>query len=317
MAAALIAVTALLAIARDANRPRLAWLSLPFLFYATGVRHNGIMATLPLMVACVLIALPTQSWRRRALAAIALAALIVVGNDRLSLALCNGARVAPTQTNFVHDLVGISRATDEKLLPPTFFTTYPELSEEQLRDFYDPEGSDPIVFQAHIMPTRDREVVGDIRRAWLRAVAHHPRTWLALRGRMMARQLGLGEAGASYTFHSDENQRIDAEHFADWQLGVSWHPSRLHAWLFSRLDRGLQNSVLFHAWIYLAFALVALSWAQRRRRIDALTIALGASIFCYVLPLFVVAPGPDFRYVYWPVMAALLIPARLAALERS
>jgi hypothetical protein len=313
MAAALTATVALLAIARELERPRLAWLCLPLLFYATGVRHNGVSATLPLTVTCALIALPSRRPRWLVAAGgVALGAVIVVANHWLSSALCRGEHVAPIQTNFVHDLVGLSRATGEKLLPPSFFTTYPSLREEQLRALYTPDTSDPIVFQALVVPTQDRRVVGDIRRAWLAAVEHHPRLWLSLRWEMMARQLAIGKAVWS-PYHKDDWQQQDAEREENRALGISWRPSRFHEWLIARLEHGLNNSLFFRGWIYLLVTLAALAWAFRRRRLDLLTMAIAASSLCYLAPLFVVAPGPDFRYVFWPVIASMLIPALTAS----
>jgi hypothetical protein len=309
MAAALAISVALLAIARERAQPRVALLALPALFYATAVRHNGITATLPLIVACLLIALPERKPRWAVLAGgVAIAALFMLLDGWLSLALCHGQKLPPTQSNFLHDLVGISQATGEKVLPPSLSRVYPNLTEEQLRTQYMRESSEPILFTAHAMPTPDRAFVSDLRHAWLHAVAHHPSLWLAQRWTMMARQLGISSAEVWYPYHDDVKEKLDAARPDNVSLGVHWHPSRFHTWLFSLMERGLKDSILFRGWIYLLVAIAALVWAARKRRLDTLAIALGASIFLYVMPLFVIAPVPDFRYVYWPVVAGLLTP---------
>jgi hypothetical protein len=219
------------------------------------------------------------------------------------------------QTNFVHDLAGISRATGETLFPESFLVEYPTADENRLRDAWNAESSDPITFGVWVMPTGNAKVVSDLRRAWLGAVVHHPLTWLGMRGRMMRALLGIG-GPVRYPYHRDEWRDADAAVAKNQPLGVTWSRSRVHALLVAALDGGLANSFCFRGWLYLLAAIALAIFGARSRRLDAISIAMIASLLLYVAPLFLIAPAPDFRYLYWPLLATLLVAASIFTASR-
>jgi hypothetical protein len=66
---------------------------------------------------------------------------------------------------------------------------------------------------------------------------------------------------------------------------------------------------LFAPWPYLLVAVALLLSAalpSRRRGLSALAAAVSASSLALALPLVLLAPSSDFRYLGWCVMAALL-----------
>jgi len=303
MAAALTLAVALLAIARDLRQPAAALWALAALFYATALRHNANTATLPLIIAAVSLLLverqPQPSKRVNIALGVLLAAFLMVLNAGVSNLLTGAKSVAPLQSNFLHDLVGISRATNEPLLPESFQAEYPHADEGKLRSLFRVESSDPIVYDGPVKPTYNRMVVSDLRRAWLKAVLHHPWIWFKHRVRLFQVMIGLTRERVYYPYHS----QIDTN-----DLGLVLHPSALRTVVFGALEHGLSDSLLYRGWAYLLFAIVVFAHALWRRRVDMLVGALFASIFLYLLPFLLLAPAPDFRYIFWPVLGSLLLP---------
>jgi len=81
----------------------------------------------------------------------------------------------------------------------------------------------------------------------------------------------------------------------------------------------LAATPVFAGWMYLllafATAVVAGMLAARGRPLPQAGLALAVALSClaYSLPLTLVAGSVEFRYLAWPVLAALLAPPLLAS----
>ncbi len=129
----------------------------------------------------------------------------------------------------------------------------------------------------------------------------HPRTYLRHRLVMFRTLLGIGSREVVHPYH----WQIDAN-----DLGVVLHRSRLNVAVMEVLGK-IRDTLLFRAWLYLSVLVTLCGGAIARRRATPATLALTASAVCYVVPYFFVSPVADFRYVWWPVLATLMLPFTL------
>ena len=129
--------------------------------------------------------------------------------------------------------------------------------------------------------------------AWLRAVTTHPIAYLQHRAAFMS------------TFLLGDNLTL-------WTLDVE--DPRLYLYTdrpaFMRLrsiDDALKTTPIMRAGTWLLLDLVVLAFAWRRRETSEGAFAIGASgsAAIYVLTFFLVGVAPDFRYVYWTVLAVV------------
>jgi cobalamin synthase len=75
-----------------------------------------------------------------------------------------------------------------------------------------------------------------------------------------------------------------------------------------------------YAWLAIAFVVAAMTTrrlrAGRGDDTDQVALALAGSAIAYTLPYFFVGVAPDYRYLYWTVVATL-VAAILVALPRA
>ena len=137
---------------------------------------------------------------------------------------------------------------------------------------------------------------------WERAIVAHPAVYLGYRTEAVKRLLGVGLRAVCYPFQ--ERSARPNPFVADVP------PGALNRAVMAALE-SMKNGPLFRAWIYAA---LCVAWGVAgRRRVAA--VALAASGILNLVPYYVIAPDCDFRYAWWTVLAALLLP--LVVLGRS
>ncbi len=312
LAAALIFASGLIA-EGIARRRRAALIgAVIVLVHAGGIRHNALLATLPLAVILVR-ALAGDAARLRTLAAGA--AVIMLATVALSFAL-DRTFVVERRTTWpsivLWDLAAISVEVDRLLLPA--FTHGPDLSVAELVETgaFDPT-TNTRLFE------RSRSGIGsglgrgyapeqlrDLRAAWCAAVTAHPLAWLRHRARTY--RLLAGPAGGEphgLTYFSGYTRFADNPETASPPLAPAWHAG------FHTLAERLRAGIGFSAWPALA-ALVAsavLAWPRRRQPVGGFALACAASALAYAGGFFFFAPGAELRYLTWPIVLAPLVLA--------
>jgi hypothetical protein len=283
-------------------RSRSRWLalaSLPFLFYGNAVRPNGLFAMVPLALWAVAVLAPSATRSIQIALGIVLAAALQLSAACVQDHLARGGRSYGFQYTLLYDLSAISVGSGENLLPshsqrgPTIVTL------SRLRQLYTPDNPDPLFFhdEPHLWGTSDPQQVRTTVVRWFGAVMHHPRIYLHHRLEILEGLLGLHSIG--YTFHHG----IDPN-----TLGVSLTPSIWNQRAMRYLD-STAKSPLFRSWVYLMLIVAVVGWmAFRRRWLPPEVVALSASAFCYAIPYALISPSQDFRYLWWPVLVALLLP---------
>jgi hypothetical protein len=289
------------------------WLAPFALFYGAAVRHNGITAVLPLAAWWGWLA--TSAVRRRWRLVVSLAAGVTLtagiwgGVKLVDDALTRQHPLPPLdQAILLHDLIGITGATG-RVYVPDYVLRQPEArSINWLLQLWYPHSLAALFYDpGNLQLTSDPEKLGTLRSAWLHAIADHPRVYLRHHLIMFEYLLGANTPLVHYPFH-DGMVKND--------LGFTFQRTALNRAVMSGLH-ALKNTLFFRGWAYLVAALSLGLGGLLLRRLDAPGLALAASAIGYALPYFSFCPAGDFRYLWWTVVATLLLALTLLANRRA
>jgi hypothetical protein len=297
------------------------------LVYAGCVRHNAPIVVLPFggIAAQALFPLRTRSghprvspgagtrtWRIACGAAMLLLVVSVAlgtGLDRLLAR--ERATVWPSLA--LWDLAAISVASGTMLLPP--FTRGPGLTVGELvtTEAFDP-ASNTFLYQKSHSGVRDGlgepyspDELQGLRRAWISAVAGHPGAYLRhrlntfwlLAGPHRGRSQGVAYFEGRNTYHDNPPLPAPLAPGAQRRLYAT-AATLVPTWCFTALP-------------YLGASLIALIVATLRRATGRVAIAVATSALVYALPLVLLAPGAELRYLTWPIVAGPLALVLAAA----
>jgi hypothetical protein len=279
--------------------------ALPLFFYAGAVRHNGLIAVLPLALYWgVVVAGPgshgfasARLWLRGAVVGSVLFSVLVVGIQLTNGRLTEGRRSHGEQQVLLHDLVRISVATGDMLVPPGD-STWPSNLEEITR--LDASNVGPLYWGSGEVKryrfTGDAAWISKLWASWLEHIPRNLGTYLWHRWTTFRALLGL-EKRVCHPFH----EGIDPN-----SHGIVHHPSMLNRGAMKGLNSAAKTP-LYRGWVYalLLTGLVGWELASRERR-RAELLGLEASGLGYLALYFFVAPVCDFRLLLWPVIAAFV-----------
>jgi hypothetical protein len=309
MLGALLVVTgALCFYVRTAQR---GWLLLMLLmgFYAVGLRHNALPALLPLAVFGVQRFLaqgarsPPTLLRVGAVSALLLAVLWG-GVQAINARVDRHVPLWPVLAEF--DLAALSIARNQVLLPSNIVG--PGMDVPDLRQAFQLWSANTVLLNTRhgirgpTGPDWTPEDLAALRRAWFAAVAAAPVDYLAHR---------LAVSAALFGTHRREWPRdlifVDAELPYRDNPPVAPNTSALHRTLVD-VAENLRDTPVLAAWPYLLIGLVAapFAWLRRAQPSASIALVLLASAAMYALPLFLLAPSAELRYLLWPSVAALI-----------
>ncbi len=204
------------------------------------------------------------------------------------------------------DLAALSVASGTMLLPP--FTRGAALTPAELvaTGAFDPT-SNTLLFQRSRSGVRDglgepysaQQLVA-LRRAWWDAIAAHPRAYVAHRLRTLWLLIGphRGRAQGVAYFEARIAYRDNPP------LPVPVAPGLQHR--VYAVAAKLTPTWWFAGLPYLAASLLALAASARRSPAGRVAVAAAASAIAYALPLVVLAPAAELRYLTWPIVAGPL-----------
>ncbi len=299
-------------------------LALLMLWIACACRHNAITGATPLLLWIVWRSfgeLPRlQSLRSRpvlrAVAALPPALALALGLQALAQLPNHAEGVKRTQAVWsvvaLWDMSAVSLAEGRMVFPPDF--VLPDGTVEHLRPHFTDWSNTTVLMSGKLVPTLAREYsaeqIGELRRAWLRLPLDHPGPYFAHRLRLAELLFGLDPAALP------DHQVLMPGFVA---LGdnppIEQAPNALREALLA-FGRAQTDGPLFWGWLYLLLALAAglaaVPGFLRDRPHAALAGAVAASALTYALPLTFVSGSAEFRYLNWPILAALLAPLLLA-----
>ncbi len=275
------------------NKPRIA-LILILVFYASAVRYGSLAAVAPLLFVFV----ADLASRKTALTVTVLLCLcFVLVNHWMVYSIFGAKEKFLSQIFMSHDILGVYAITGKNYLPEDYLTK-PKLDELMKR--FDHRSSD-FTFYGGFPLHYDSHHVFLLRKYWLSAITQNPAAYLKHRW-ILFRNLLINDEGKEPPFWpvSDPVPKIYSGMPLPLQkekvLGrLVTAPIR---WTFRNYG------FFFYAVTYLLVCSIMLVLSIRKRiRVAA---ALAISSMMYVFSFFPIAPGIQFRYVYWPVIATLL-----------
>ena len=204
--------------------------------------------------------------------------LLVVAVAALNAALVQRRLSLVSQQIFLQDLATVSVATNANQFPD-FFCKRPLECSEALRRKYNEEDIVPILFDHQDFriaesPSEYAALVA----SWLRSVPMHP--WLIAHAHALrwAKLFGIEGSPASTVIYWSAAPPVAADHALSF-----------YEWMFRH-----SGNVIFRGWPYLLVLLVM--WRKK----------VAQSGLIYALALFFIAPAVEFRYLAWPVFAAVI-----------
>ncbi|MFY2762602.1 hypothetical protein [Arenimonas sp. MALMAid1274] len=290
---------------QDLRTPRRAWrvAALSALALACAFRFNALPGALPLLAW-----IAWRQWPRRkvgaAVATLAMAAVMQVFSTAVNHV--PGGRDVPVWPSVaMWDLAAVSIAEDRLLFPPDWVD--PGLTVDDLRrDFVEyvnvpsfASGQLRLNYYYDYTPAQ----FAALRAAWLSLPREHGAAYAAHRARVSQYLLGLRQA-----------EQPDYLVLQPGVIAYKDNPAlarpegRVHGAVQSVLDR-LVDAPVFAPWLYLLAALALLAWHAIRRPPGgprALATMVAGSSLALALPLLLLSPSSDFRYLGWCVLAAWL-----------
>lgn len=277
-------------------------------------RHNSVVAAVPLLVLHFWPQAPNRQlvWTvlARGLVAAVLAVTVTFGTGKvLDSFVLHSTRKHMENEIFLFDLVGISHRINQNLVPGPWSD---DEAKQILTTCYHPMHWDPLSPWGSCHFVFDRLWKSGVWRKgllplWARVVVQHPQEYLAHRVAYLETLLWpqttftMTPNRESFEFGFEENKTFKLVR------GVSVYIDS-HFPLYLMLTDAL--------WIALSLALsmimFLLYFVRPSSDYRALLVALSAAF--YAVPLVVVGPGGDYRYVYWAAGATCI--AALLALQR-
>ncbi len=279
------------------------------LVYGSMVRLNGLAAALPLFLLWW-VARSGGNFRitLRAVGVAISIGVASIGTGMFFDRTLSDERVRTWPVQVLHDLAAISLASNTMHIPA--FARDPALTLDTLRSAYTPYVAVPILLTT---PSLRSGLAGDaysrdecwvLLKAWLGGIAAEPFAYVSHRAKMMHKLLVYPDRTHSYAMASTSVGYKDNPH----SLALTYPAMRLvesldaMAWRFhfSALPYAL---LLFALWLHAAMR--ARSSSPMPPDVYVTCALLSASALMHVLPLGVIAPASDARYVSWPIAAIL------------
>jgi hypothetical protein len=308
MAAALLFAAAVLYRASAAGQrvgAVAATVSLVAIFYATSVRANAPAAAAPVIVYWVLCTFPRLPARAVLRAGIAILVLVIAAGWVIDARVLQAKRMHASQVLEAFDLAAIRCAGGDATIPQAFVRAD---TGGRLCAALDSRDVDLLYFapDSPLQLSTDRSSLRELGREWRRAIVAWPGKYLAHRFRAFTSLLG---------FDVPDVPRL------------LWQPSSVaNAYGFTFTPNAVTGVIgagvaISHAlglynglgWLLLAAAIAVLAWRDRRRDVAAEAV-LAISAITYTLAYFFVALAPDYRYIYWSIVATA-VAAVLAVLR--
>jgi hypothetical protein len=280
------------------NRP---FVTLTALLSATLMRHNAVLAALPLLPAVWSRAFPAWKASRRWIAA-GVSALLLFAAPPLAERALHTRQLCLVCGMAEYDLAGVY--VDD----PTGYSSSvlaPFVSLDELRRVY---RHDTNGFLVSYVPEKKMFELFDSVPEWKAALRHHP--FLVAKNKLLtfSHTLGLWPH-VMYPFHTDIDQAFYNTHGL--KRGGS---ERLYGWLRA-VEESMRNGLLFRGALWLALAIaVGVMGLLRKRR---LAVAVAASGVVYLLSFLPLGSSSDFRYVFWTVLSGFAAAILLSVDEKA
>ena len=308
----------------DRKHSKIAWvLAIICLWYGLAVRHNAIIAVVPLSIWAALISCALWSGRSsdsrlsdvlRACSLVLLLVIAAVGANRL-LTKQGSPRVV--QVILVHDLVGVSLETNRLDLPDYLVEALGSREVSALKPLYTPNdvvGLFCCDTEHRLLPiVGEADKFADLWAKWRSTIPHHLGAYFRHRTRVFESEMGIGRAAVCAPYWSG----IDPN---PWGFAVYSTPLNRRV---MRILSEVSNSLLFRGWFWLALlSAMTIAFSVGSLPGRAAGLLIGLSGLLYVMANFFIGTTCDFRMHWWTVLATfllmlLVIAGKLALADRQ
>ncbi|MCB0331124.1 MAG: hypothetical protein KDD70_15755, partial [Bdellovibrionales bacterium] len=267
--------------------------ALALLFYGVSIRHNAIVAFVPISFWVSLMVIRVDGLKKHEkilkvlLASILQIALMSIGSRYLTSLLVTSQYPNPLHAVFLYDLKAISLRVEKPLLPDYLLETekYPDVG--SIRTTFEPRW----VNSDHSDLPGNEEQAEELKDRWVSVLMDYPLSYLKARWGMYSELLGLARENVCEPFFP--------HHFAV----EDTLQSTLRRSTFSFLD-AIQNSLLFRGWFYvLLLGFICLLSFYFSGLSAGFFVAISG--FLYATTYFSFTHSCSFRYFYWPICAFL------------
>jgi len=299
----------------DRRHSKTAWaLAIVFLWYGLAVRHNGIIAVVPLAIWAALVSGPLWPGRNSdsrlsaALRACSLVVLLLLAAQGANRSLTKPGSPPPVQQILVHDLVGVSLETDRLDLPDYLVDALGSREVSALRPLYSPNEVVPLFCcdtKIRRLPlVAEPDKLSRLWSKWRSTIPCYLGAYFRHRTRVFESEMGIGRAMvcAPYWNRIEENP---------W--GLEFHATPLNRQVMSILS-GVSNSLLFRGWFWVTLiGAVTIAFLLGSSPGRSSGVLIGLSGLLYVAVNFFVGTTCDFRMHWWTVLATFLVALLLIA----
>lgn len=289
-------------LAQDLRSGRRGWRAgaLVALVFACAFRFNALPAALPLLAW-----IGWREWPGRRLR-VAVATLVMAVAVQLGAGALNhvpgGRDMAVWPTVAMWDIAAVSIAEDRVLFPPDWVA--PDLTVADLRRDFQPYVNVPSFHSGQLRLNYyydyTPEQFAQLRAAWLSLPRDHAAAYAAHRATVTAFLFGLRQGD-----HPDSLVLAPGIVAFKDNPAAARNDGALNRRLQPVLD-GLVDAPLFAAWPYLLVLLVVAGLALKPAATppQRLAAVIASSGLLLALPLVLLSPSSDFRYVAWCLLAA-------------
>lgn len=286
---------------------KLTWvLSLVPSWYGLAIRHNAIIALVPLLIWAAIISLslfpnargnPRLSVGLRACFLVIFLAVTSVGANRL---LTQPDSPRAVQQILIHDLVGVSLETNQLHLPGYLIEALGSREVGDLKPLYTPNEIVPLFCCGpHRFPLVSEPVkFSSLWAEWRSTIPRHLAAYLKHRARVFESQMGVGRPTVCLPFWDG---------IVPNSMNLKFHSNALNRSVMRLLSR-VRDGPLFRGWLYavLLIGFISASWLGSSRDRAAI-ILIGLSGLLYELAYLFVSTTCDFRMHWWSVLTVYLL----------
>lgn len=284
------------------SRSRNLWLvllAMPFVFYAFGVRHNAILAVVPILFFAFRYHFPKSPLWQGTLVTVLLTVVFSLAVSVVTYSFINAERKHYETFLMGDDIAKISAETHQNLLPwvkesDLQVCAAPPILYERALCFiskgYDPSGS--LVVN---LPYESTYAL------WEKTILSNPVEYASVRIESFLYFLRPPQSQPGFTwFFGIMKNDLDIQLMHPQMAGV------LEKYMIASQETVL--SELFKPYFWLVLAVIMLIWASRISASFEKTqiIVLNSSALGCYFSLLIAVPSVDFRYVYWCVIATTL-----------
>lgn len=265
-------------------------------FYAVNLRHNAIVAALPVLVLVLARWRPALSPARLVLAALAALAVTLVLGSVINYRLLGAERTKPLNFIMIDDLSYLSLKEQRSLLPGV---TLDQIQNCALRTISETRMlARDVCLQTFVQP--GALLNADLKPAWLKAIQRNKLDYLVFRLDAFGFLLRSPEAGPFYYWH---------EGIVENKYGLKTQPGDVSTRVKTTVeDSAVALPFLFkpYWWLCAATILLAGSVLVRPDRTVRTVQTLLVSAILYTVAYLPVTPMADLRYTYWSALATTL-----------